>query len=71
NFCLKKLPAYIIGVAILGEPIGATILGIIFLKQIPDLTTILLVGLISIGIGLTSLSPYMTRKAKKEEIMAV
>ena len=41
NYSLRNLPAFVVGVAILGEPIGATILGVIMLDQKPDLITIL------------------------------
>jgi drug/metabolite transporter (DMT)-like permease len=41
NWLLKYLPAHKVAMAILGEPIGATILAIIILSQIPAWTTIL------------------------------
>ena len=56
NYSLKKIPAFIVGVAILGEPIGAAILGIIFLKQIPIWYAIIYAFIILIGIVLTSIS---------------
>lgn len=65
NYCLKKLPAYVVGVSILGEPIGATILGIIFLAQVPDPLTVLFAGIILLGIALTSVSPYIKKRMSK------
>ena len=56
NYSLKKLPAFVVGVAILGEPVGATILAIIFFNQIPVWYALLYALIILIGIVLTSLS---------------
>lgn len=70
NYSLRKLPAFVVGVAILGEPVGATILGIIILGQKPDLITIFYAGLILSGIILTSISQNLKLnlfKKKKEE----
>ncbi|MHA2256075.1 MAG: DMT family transporter [Candidatus Heimdallarchaeaceae archaeon] len=59
NYSLRNLPAFVVGVAILGEPIGATILGVIMLDQRPELITILYAGIILVGIVLTSVSPNL------------
>lgn len=71
NYSMRNLPAFIVGVAILGEPIGATILGVIMLNQRPDPITILYAGIILIGIVLTSVSQNLKIsfpwKKKKEE----
>jgi len=78
NYSLRKLPAYVVGVAILGEPIGATILGVLIFplfelpNQMPDLITILFAVIILLGIALTSLSQYIQfnlfkRKNEKTE----
>jgi drug/metabolite transporter (DMT)-like permease len=42
NWALKYLPAYVVTVVILAEPVGATILGIVLpgIHQIPPLITI-------------------------------
>lgn len=37
NYCLKYLKAGIVSVAILGEPVGATLLAVIFLGEVPTL----------------------------------
>jgi drug/metabolite transporter (DMT)-like permease len=50
NYLLTIVPAYVISAAILGEPIGATILAIIFLNEIPGPTTI--IGFIVIILGI-------------------
>jgi len=51
NYTLKFLPATVISMALLGEPIGSTILAIVFLKEIPS--TLEVVGGILILIGIT------------------
>jgi len=55
NWALRFLPASIVSIALLGEPIGSTILAFFFLKELP--TVIELVGscLILLGIVLASL----------------
>jgi len=64
NYSLRKLPAYVVGVAILGEPIGATILGVLIFPftQTPDPITILFAVIILLGIVLTSVSQYLRVK---------
>lgn len=48
NYCLKYLKAAVVSVAILGEPVGATVLAILFFREMP---TILIVtgGILVIG----------------------
>lgn len=73
NYTLKRLPAFVVGVAILGEPIGATILGVLIfpLTQTPELITILFALIILAGIVITSISQYIRikkfRRKEKEE----
>lgn len=72
NYSLKKLPAFVVGVAILGEPIGATILGILFFNQFPQPISILYAIIILIGVVLTSISqnvklPFIKKEEKLEE----
>ncbi|HOE35564.1 MAG TPA: EamA family transporter [Anaerolineaceae bacterium] len=50
NYALKFLPATMISMALLGEPIGSTILAILFLKEIPSMMEIIGGILILIGI---------------------
>ena len=72
NYSMRNLPAFVVGVVILGEPVGATILGVIMLDQRPDPITILYAGIILIGIVLTSISQNLKisipwKKEKEEE----
>jgi len=50
NYALKFLPATMISMALLGEPIGSTILAILFLKEIPSMMEIIGGILILLGI---------------------
>ena len=68
NYSLRKIPAFIVGTVIVAEPIGATILGIVFLDQIPELITLAYALIVIIGIGLTSISQNL--KKTKEELGA-
>jgi len=73
NYSLRKLPAYVVGVVILGEPIGATILGVIIfpLTQTPEPITILFAVIILLGIVLTSISQHLRGilfSKKKEKV---
>ena len=71
NYSLRKLPAFVVGVAILGEPIGATILGVLIfpLTQTPEAITILFALIILAGIVLTSVSQYIKiKKIRKKKV---
>ncbi|MGB4595033.1 MAG: DMT family transporter [Anaerolineaceae bacterium] len=50
NYSLQALPATTVSIALLGEPVGATILAMIFLKELPS--TLQLIGGIMIMIGI-------------------
>jgi len=43
NWALKFLPAYVVNLTVLGEPIGATILGAVIpaIRQIPSVATLI------------------------------
>lgn len=41
NLAVRSLPAIVVSVAILGEPVGATILGIVMLDELPSITEII------------------------------
>jgi drug/metabolite transporter (DMT)-like permease len=43
NWALKYMPAYVVNLVVLGEPLGATILGMLIpaIHQIPSLATII------------------------------
>lgn len=51
NYSLKSLPATVVSIALLGEPIGSTILAILFLKEIPSMLEV--IGGILILVGIT------------------
>ncbi|HUQ19585.1 MAG TPA: DMT family transporter [Gemmatimonadaceae bacterium] len=55
NWALKFLPAYVVSLVILGEPIGATVLGMILpgIRQIPPLLTVVGGVVILIGVLIT------------------
>ncbi|MCX7822166.1 MAG: DMT family transporter [Syntrophobacterales bacterium] len=50
NWALRRLPALLVSLLIIAEPIGATILAGIFLKEYPPVTDIISMGLIVTGI---------------------
>ena len=50
NFAVRSMPATVVSVAILGEPVGATLLGFIILNEIPTLNEIVGGFLILCGI---------------------
>ncbi len=52
NWALKYLRAYLVGISILGEPVGATILAYFIFKQIPPTSTYLGAAAIFTGIFL-------------------
>jgi drug/metabolite transporter (DMT)-like permease len=52
NWALRHVKAYVVGVAVLGEPIGATILGVILFMEIPGPASYLGAGLILVGVFL-------------------
>jgi len=73
NYSLKKIPAYVVGVAILGEPIGATIFAIFFFDQFPKPLSILFAGVILVGVAITSLSKNiklnLSKRKEKEKLL--
>jgi len=65
NWALKYLPAYVVNLTVLGEPVGATLLGAIIpaIRQIPSATT-LLGGAVVLG-GVIIASGNASRTAPK------
>ena len=65
NWALKYLPAYVVNLTVLGEPVGATLLGAIIpaIRQIPSVTT-LLGGSVVLG-GVIIASGNASRTAPK------
>lgn len=56
NWALAYLPVVFVSVALLGEPVGSTILAYFFLHEIPNLMKLIGGGIILIGIYITSRS---------------
>jgi drug/metabolite transporter (DMT)-like permease len=56
NWALRYLPATFVSLALLGEPVGATILAMIFLREVPMINEIIGGGMILAGIYLASLA---------------
>ncbi len=52
NWALRHVKAYVVGVAVLGEPIGASILAVVLFKELPGPASFLGAGLILIGVFL-------------------
>lgn len=55
NWALKYLPAYVVSLTVLGEPIGATLLGAILpgIRQIPPAITLLGGAIVLVGVLIT------------------
>lgn len=56
NWALRYLPATFVSLALLGEPVGATILAMIFLRELPLINEIIGGAMILAGIYLASLA---------------
>jgi drug/metabolite transporter (DMT)-like permease len=54
NWALKYLPASLVSITLLGEPIGSTILALIILDEVPSLPELLGAAFILVGIYLAS-----------------
>ncbi len=52
NYLLTLVPAYFVSSAVIAEPVGATLLAIVFLGEIPTAFTFLGFGVILIGVSL-------------------
>ena len=52
NWALRHVKAYMVGVAVLGEPIGAVVLAVFLFKEIPSPASYLGAGLILVGVFL-------------------
>jgi drug/metabolite transporter (DMT)-like permease len=67
NWLLKFIPAHLVATTILGEPIGATILAIFFLSQVPGWLTVIGGLLILSGIFIVLKKP----PRKQDEILRI
>jgi drug/metabolite transporter (DMT)-like permease len=56
NWALKFLPAYVVNLTVLGEPVGATLLGALIpsIRQIPSVTTLLGGAIVLSGVIITA-----------------
>ena len=68
NWALKYLPASMVAITLLGEPIGSTILAFIILNEVPSITELAGAAMILIGIYLASITE--PRKEVEEAIVA-
>lgn len=56
NYSLRKLPATTVTIALLGEPIGSTLLALFILSEVPSATQLIGGVIILIGIGFATLN---------------
>lgn len=65
NWALKYMPAYVVNLVTLGEPVGATILGAILpgIRQVPSLTTLAGGAVILTGVAIAAWTTVSTRRA--------
>jgi drug/metabolite transporter (DMT)-like permease len=65
NWALKYLPAYVVNLTLLGEPVGATLLAAILpgIREVPGLATLVGGALILVGI-------YVTARAARAALAA-
>jgi drug/metabolite transporter (DMT)-like permease len=66
NWALKYMPAYIVNLIVLGEPLGATILGALIpqIRQIPSIATILGGVIVLSGVLLAASKAVSTKPAE-------
>jgi drug/metabolite transporter (DMT)-like permease len=59
NWALKYLPAYVVNLTVLGEPVGATLLGALIptIRQIPTITTLVGGAIVLAGVVLAAGGP--------------
>ncbi|MHA2083925.1 MAG: DMT family transporter [Candidatus Thorarchaeota archaeon] len=65
NYLLTLIPAYVVSAAVLGEPIGATLLAFIFLGETPTLLTLFGFCVILGGIALVLLDVVISERKKQ------
>lgn len=68
NWALKYIPAAIVSIVTLGEPVGATLLGYLILKESPQALEVLggIIILIGIAVAMMNGKPERTLKATSE-----
>lgn len=65
NYLLTLVPAYVVSSAVLGEPLGATLLALVFLGEMPTVLTLVGFAVILIGIALV-LADIASRERSSE-----
>lgn len=63
NWALKYLPAYVVNLVVLGEPVGATLLGALIpgIAQIPSAVTLIGGAIVLTGVAIAARAPVTTR----------
>lgn len=69
NYLLTLVPAYVVSSAVLGEPIGATLLAVVFLGEVPPPLTLVGFAVILIGILLVLVDVAATERAKTKSAL--
>jgi drug/metabolite transporter (DMT)-like permease len=66
NWALKILPAYVVNLVVLGEPVGATLLGAVIpgIRQVPSTMTLIGGSVILAGVVIAAWSTVSTRRAE-------
>ena len=64
------MPAYYVAISLLGEPIGSTILAVLFLKEIPTISEIISAGIILLGIFIAIIRPINPSDQGRNSIQA-
>ena len=66
NWALKYLPAYVVNLVVLGEPVGATLLGAIIpgIRQVPSTATLVGGAVILLGVAITAWSTVSPRRTE-------
>ena len=64
NWALKFLPAYVVNLVVLGEPVGATLLGAVIpgIRQVPSVATLIGGSIILAGVLIAAWSTVSTRR---------
>jgi drug/metabolite transporter (DMT)-like permease len=66
NWALKYMPAYVVNLIVLGEPLGATLLGALIpaIRQIPSIATIVGGAIVLTGVLLAASAAVSGRVSK-------
>ncbi|UCE09806.1 MAG: DMT family transporter [Candidatus Thorarchaeota archaeon] len=68
NYLLTIVPAYVVSSAVLGEPIGATLLAMVFLGEFPTALTMLGFVVIILGVGLVLADIALTERDEESAL---